>query len=251
MKHTTFALAVIAVLGIGVSVHAAPTPVYFNVGSAQGYIEQANDADGAVSVSTTIASNGARVGLELDKYWLEPSGSPMGPINNFELNNNSLPSPVGLPAGPTRVTQIVLPTAAAAGRSSFDVMITDEKLSNQTIYSWTDFHIEIELISGDGSLTVLNTPVPGTRLPAVQALEENGTYRYDFYGGVWANDSVVASLFDNGPDNALTLRVSLGAQQQIVTLKEWPTRIVPEPATLAMLGIGSLGMTMLNRRRRK
>ena len=163
---------------------------------------------------------------------------------------------MGTLAGPTRLTQIVLPSATAAGLTSFDIILNDEKLTNHTNISWTDFHIEFRVASGswdgaeitgvDGGLVT-----EGMCLPIHQLTELNGVYKADFYsdGDVLPNDGNVHQLFN--PDTPpVTIHVKLATNAQtIITLKEWPT--VPEPATMGLLGLGSLGLAVLRRRRRK
>ena len=253
MKQARSLLAIFAVFALAA---VSVGDVTFKVGNSTGTILEADDVFGAVNVVPLgPLDDGSEVVLELDKLWLLPSDL-MDPVFT-SLSNSTLPSPMGVPAGPTRLTLVSLPSAAEAGQEYFDIVIGDEKISNQTCVIWTDFHIEIGIFSGASTgseVEVTGLPLlpPDARLPIVQLVEDGGVYKFDFYGGLWQNDGVFATLFDNNlSDEKVTIRVKLGSDLTRISIKEWPTIPVPEPATMGLLALGTLGIAVLRRRRRK
>ena len=242
-------LAVLVVLGLLAVSGVAHGDVTFKVGNSTGLIQEANDADGAVKVVTLVASDGFRVVFQLDKLWLQPSDTEPAATDLF-TSVGSGTSPVGTPAGPTRITTVFMPSRAEAGIAYFDIILGDEKISNQSSVVWKDFHITVAKVLGDGEVCLSGTPIPGPRLPQVQLVDQQGMGQLDFFGGEWANDGAFVTLFTSNLNNdPVKIRVTLGEQRTQLIIKEWPT--VPEPATMGLLGVGSLGAIVTRVRRRK
>ena len=241
-------LAMLVVLAI-FTASAAYGDVTFKVGDATGMIQEADDADGAVNVVTLIPSDGFQVVFELDKLWLRPTEDETVEFGDGVFTDVPLDGgPVGRVAGPTRVTAVFMPTAAEAGIEYFDIILNDEKIANMSTVVWTDFHITVDKISGDGQVTLSGTPIPGDRLPIVRTSSNNGVGQLDFYGGRWDNDGQFATLFDSDPADPVKIRIILGDRPTQLLIKEWPT--VPEPATMCLLGIGGI-LSLIHRRRRR
>ncbi len=250
MKHRSMVITGIAVLALAT---VASADLTFKVGNSTGSIQEITTPPVAVNVvPLSPVDDGDEVILQLDKIWLFGGGGQTTPF--LQLNNAALPSPIGIPAGPSVIIVATLPSATDAGQAFFDIVIGDEKLSNQTSVAWTDFHIEIFVSSGDGTIEVTGEPNTGPRLPLWQLVEDSGDYKFDFYGGLWPNDSAFGTLFDNNivnKDKAVRIRITLGQGETQVVIKEWPTIPVPEPATMGLLGLGTMGLALLRRRRRR
>ena len=241
-------IAVMAVFAVAALSGTATADLTFKVGDATGTIQESNDADGAVIVVTLVSSDGFRVVFELDKIWLRPTETDLEDSDLF-TNLDGPSGPMGIVAGPTRLTTVFMPSAAEAGIAQFDIILGDEKISNQTAITWTDFHITVDKIVGDGEVTLSGTPIPGPRLPIVNVTHEQGASQLTFHGGQWANDGAFATLFDSNLGNdPVKIRVVLGETPTQLVIKEWPT--VPEPATMGLLGIGSV-IGLIRRRRRR
>jgi hypothetical protein len=249
-------LAVLAVLAAAAVARAdVPDLVFFQVGNSVGAIQQIKDEDGSIGASvhveTLTASDGSTVVFQLDKIWTKPTVELRDLSDTFVSLNTGLvdDGPVGVPAGPTVAVLVFLPSAQAAGQDYFDIVLGDEKLANQTSVAWTDFHITVETVVGDAGATLSGTPRNLTLLP-LYLLHTNGGGTLDFYGGLWPNGpfAPLQTLFTSDPQNdPVKIRVQLGDQASQILLKEWPT--VPEPATMALMGLGMLP-ALLRRRRR-
>jgi hypothetical protein len=238
-------LAAAVVLAFGTSVRAdSPELIEFQVGNATGTIQEANDDRGAVQIITLVPSNGRQVVFQFDKVWTVPSEPTRGDSVFTQLAT----TPVGVPAGPTRAIIVFLPSAEQAGQEYFDIILGDEQLSNQSSVVWTDFHITVDVLVGDGEATLSGTPRDLDRLPQWQLSHADGAGQLDFFGGQWANDGAFDVLFQSDLKNdPVKVRIALGERPTQLIIKEWPT--VPEPATMSLLGLGFLPVVLRRKRR--
>jgi len=145
--------------------------------------------------------------------------------------------PTGLPL----LIEFRLPSAAAVGSGTFDIVISDEHVRNNTCTPWWDY--EMILVGPEGSVSFFGTPNPVSYFTDV----EMGPDRLHFVDGVWPNDGLFHVLHQSLVGQELGIRVNLLPSEELVfTLKERPS--VPEPAAMGLLAVGG-GLLALRRRR--
>ena len=235
---TVFAAALLAAAGV------APAATIFDNGSVQGTaVDLSDPATGQALIVVGDADLTDNVTtIQLDKTFNRyvDCGDPYQG-DGITLSGGGCgcpPPPTGLPL----LVEFTLPSAAAVGSGTFDILISDEQVRNNTCTPWWDY--EIILAGPTDRLGFVGTPNPVDYFTTV----ESGPDALRFVGGVWPNDNVYHTLHQSLVGQELGIRVELYPDSELVfLLKERPS--VPEPATMSVLGLGGV-LAVLRRRKR-
>lgn len=234
---TVFAAALLAAAGV------APAATIFDNGSVQGTAVDLSDP--ATGQALIVVGDGDLTDnvttIQLDKTFNRyvDCGDPYQG-DGITLSGGGCgcpPPPTGLPL----LVEFTLPSAAAVGSGTFDILISDEQVRNNTCTPWWDY--EMILVGPEGSVSFFGTPNPVSYFTDV----EMGPDRLHFVDGVWPNDGLFHVLHQSLVGQELGIRVNLLPSEELVfTLKERPS--VPEPAAMGLLAVGG-GLLALRRRR--